>query len=227
MENQESSTYKKFEDEKSFVQYKRHGIPLEFFTKWFGNYDTGKDKALRKRIDHLIVRQRRGHPVALIGDVGQGKTHLACAILKDAIICHDNIGKPFYREQPNGDTERMYPKIDSPGHYYTMTQLNRDFRMSMQRIENNENEKKCVERLTAMKCLVIDELQIRSKTDSEQRMFQEILDTRHTSNKQTIFVGNVTAEELSNILGERLLDRLKQRDLMTINFTGDSYRAKK
>ncbi len=78
-----------------------------------------------------------------------------------------------------------------------------------------------------MNCLVIDEIQIKSNSDSEMRVFQELVDKRYSDNKQTIFVGNITIDEFKQMLGERLIDRLKEQGLSIFVFTADSYRKAK
>lgn len=192
--------------------FKSHGIGEKFFKTWFFNYEVTTD-GQKANLDHMIAYCRRNTSLALIGDVGNGKTHLAIAVLKDAIICAVN--------KPRG---KSYEKQVSPGHYYTLSDLNRRYRESVTNREISEVD--FMENICTMKCLIIDEIHIKSDTDSEGRMFQEIVDKRYANNLQTIYVGNVSFNRFSKILGKRLMDRLQENGLKIMRFNGKSYRTK-
>jgi len=182
--------------------FSRHGVDEKYHASWFFNYQT-YDKDQETMLNRLKVVAKINTSIALLGQVGNGKTHLATTILKNSIINH---------------------KSDLAGKYFTMADLNRKFRNSIK--SDEESELKFMESLFNMKCLVIDEIQIKSDSDSEQRMFQEIVDKRYAKEKQTVYAGNVSFNEFKDILGERLVDRMKENGLDVFNFTGESYRSK-
>ena len=180
--------------------FKAHGIDEKYHNKWFFNYFPETEKR-QGDIDIITEHARNDLPLAILGEVGNGKTHLAIALLKDKII------------------QTMKPDA---GHYYTLTDLHRKFRDSQS--NPNKSEVKFYNELSQTNCLVIDEIQIRSNSDSEQRMVQELLDKRYSANKQTVFVGNISLDEFKEFLGERLVDRIREQQIQVLMFTGKSYR---
>ncbi len=72
--------------------------------------------------------------------------------------------------------------------------------------------------------LVLDEMGLSAGGRDELPMLHEILDHRHGERKPTILTGNCTWPELSNTLGTRLVDRLKESALRVVNFAGPSHR---
>ncbi len=186
--------------------FRQHGIGDKYHDKWFFNYICVGDEQ-KSNLDVIKKYCRRNTSIALLGDVGNGKTHLACAILKDSIVCG---GKDHHSI--------------SSGHYYTFSDLHRQYRESQS--DPEKSEAKFMNEICTMKCLVIDEIQIKSDSDSEQRMFQEIIDKRYANNRQTVYVGNTSFEGFKKILGERLVDRLVENGIQLIIFKGESYRNK-
>lgn len=217
---------KKYEDNLWITQYERHGIPEKYHKKWFIDYEC-KDAEMLIRLERIKSVQRLNKPIALLGEVGNGKTHLACCILKDAIICGAESPKRVISKYVDEHGEQKeywgYEKQSDSGHYYTMTSLNRAYREAIA----NGKEDDFMEKMATMKCLVIDEIQIKSETDSQERMFQEIIDSRYANNRQTVFVGNVSVEKFKKILTKRLADRLFEQDLQVEVFNGESYRRKR
>jgi DNA replication protein DnaC len=205
-------------------KFEQHGIESLYHDKWFFNYHP-VDNDGQETLNRVIRNSRVNKPIALLGSVGKGKTHLACAILKDALIQGSNIERPkLYKSDDDDKGHISHGKQINAGHYFTMSDLNRHYRESIK--DSDKSETAFMELITDMKCLVIDEIQIKSNTDSEQRMFQEILDKRYAKKKQTVLIGNVSVNEFKEILGERLVDRLKEQDAEIIVFKGSSYRER-
>ena len=188
--------------------FTRHGIDEKYHRSWFFNYEAVTDQQ-KTNLAIMVASCRRNTSLALLGSVGNGKTHLATTVLKDSIICNSSKLK----------------RECSAGHYYTLADLHRQYRDSMSNKDASEAD--FMKNICTMKCLVIDEIQIKSDSDSEQRMFQEIIDKRYSNNKQTIYVGNISFKRFSEILGDRLMDRLKENGFKAMVFTGESYRGKK
>lgn len=73
-------------------------------------------------------------------------------------------------------------------------------------------------------CLVLDEVGLSPGGRDELPMLHDILDHRHGNQKPTIITGNVAFDELSQIIGERMADRLRESCFAILNFGGASYR---
>lgn len=186
-----------FETEEWHDVFMSKGIPANYVDKWLFNYNINNlDQGMILARIKEIVNNRQS--ILLLGEIGNGKTHLAISILKNFIVRRKK------------------------GHYYTLTQLFRAYRNSMS--DPNLSEGRFIARTFDLDCLVIDEINIRSDSESENRFLQELVDSRHVNGKRTIFIGNMTKDEFSEIMGERIMDRLTGEEAEMFNFTWDSYR---
>jgi len=73
--------------------------------------------------------------------------------------------------------------------------------------------------------LVIDEMGVSSGGRDEFPMLHEVLDYRHGERKPTILTGNLSWDELKDVIGARLSDRLKESASAILSFSGQSYRS--
>ena len=121
----------------------------------------------------------------LIGTIGSGKTHYACALINELL------------------KRRRSPL------YYTAIDLVRNIRASWHS-GSEETEEQAVRRLILADLLVVDELGIQAGTPSEQALLMNVVDGRYAQLRPTILIGNVTIHEMTNLLGERVIDRFKQ-----------------
>lgn len=177
--------------------FRAHGIPKQYLDKWFGNYEISNE-AQQNAFDNIIACNGTTRPIVMLGKYGCGKTHLATALVKNAII------------------------LRKSAYYHTLTSLFREYRCSLNNPEFNEV--KFFNRIFNYDVLVIDEVNIRSDSGPENRIIQEIVDKRCAENNQTVFIGNMNKELFENIMTERLLDRLSGEKAAIINFNWGSYR---
>ena len=227
MENPEQSTSErmnKYDNDSIWANtFIGHGINEKHLKCWFSNYKCEHEWQKENLARITVLCRRNNICIALLGDVGNGKTHLATAILKDHII-YQKTPERKKTKSDLGQDHFYYQKKNSPGHYYTMTGLFREYR---QLISNSGDENKFMDNIFNLNCLVIDEMQIKSNSEAEQRMFQELIDKRYAMEKQTIFVGNMTRLSFENMLGRRLLDRMFENGLEILIFSDESYRRKR
>jgi DNA replication protein DnaC len=73
--------------------------------------------------------------------------------------------------------------------------------------------------------LVLDEMGLSGGGKDELPMLSEILDHRYGAKKPTILTSNCAWDELREILGPRLADRLKEAAFKVLVFSGESHRA--
>jgi DNA replication protein DnaC len=76
------------------------------------------------------------------------------------------------------------------------------------------------------KLLVIDEMGLSQGGRDELPMLFEILDYRHGEFLPTILTGNIEWPEMAELLGARLVDRLRQSAFNVLNFGGNSHRPR-
>jgi DNA replication protein DnaC len=75
------------------------------------------------------------------------------------------------------------------------------------------------------RCLVLDEIGVSPGGRDELPLLHEILDYRHCHLKPTILTGNLTFEALSEVIGARMADRLKESAFAVLSFGGRSHRS--
>lgn len=73
--------------------------------------------------------------------------------------------------------------------------------------------------------LILDEMGLTSGGKDELPLLNEILDFRHGARKPTILTGNMDWPGLSEIIGQRLSDRLRESAYRILVFSGKSHRS--
>lgn len=182
------------------------GIPRRFAEATLANYAPQTERAekvldaCRRYVDTWKERSERGSSLILSGNVGTGKTHLACA------IAHALIHKHGIRTK-----------------YLTVMQ-------TMQRIRATyaqgaeETEQEILEKIAALDLLVLDEVGVQTGSNHEHSMLFEIINRRYADVLPTIVISNLGAKELAAAIGERLVDRLRENGAV-LTFGWGSYRG--
>ena len=70
-------------------------------------------------------------------------------------------------------------------------------------------ERVIIGNLASLPLLVIDDVGVQFGSDAEKVLLTEILNLRYGNLKPTILVANATLPELTEILGERVIDRFR------------------
>lgn len=144
-------------------------------------------------------RKNAGEGLLLCGTPGTGKTHLAVSIAR--AVTEDYQQSVFIT---------------------TATRIIRAFR----RTWNGQSE--CSELDVLVKyceqdLLIIDEIGVQYGTDSERHILFEVINNRYEDLLPTILVSNLPMDELSEMLGERTVDRLLQGGTV-LTFNWPTYR---
>jgi DNA replication protein DnaC len=180
--------------------FQDRGICDLYLDTWFSNYriTNKKQQEVFSRVEHGYKKNK---PMVLLGTYGGGKTHLATAMVKS----------------------KLYYGYDA--WYYTLSDLFRDYRSCFQP-KSDLTERQFFARIKTADLLVIDEINIRSDSEAENRFIQEVVDVRYANSLQTIFIANMGLEDFSGLIGARLVDRLKGQDAEILTFNWDSHRGK-
>lgn len=183
------------------------GIPERFWEATIENY----------AVDETIDGQRRakdfattfaesfkaaghhGRCALFLGSLGTGKTHLACAILRRL---HDSGRKV------------RYATVQS-----LIQRLKATFGSSA-----SESEIDVLAVHIAPDLLVLDEVGVQSGTEFERNTIYSVINGRYEQGKSTIIVSNLNGRELTPILGERVMDRLREGGGKLIPFAWGSMR---
>lgn len=143
----------------------------------------------------------KGVITAIVGKRGCGKTQLGACLIGHCCL--------------NLDLSAMYTKS---------TDIFLRIRESM-RFEG-DSERMAIQEFTKPYLLVIDAFEVRSDSQFENRMLDHIIDKRYDATRSTIILSNDTVKSLQLILGESIVDRVRETGEI-IEMTWQSFRLNK
>lgn len=133
------------------------------------------------------------------GTPGTGKNHLAAA-MGNALLS-------------DGKSVLIITLVD------IMTSMKATFKKDAER-----NEAAMIDAYTALDLLVIDEIGVQHDSRYEQVVINQLVDRRTSAKRATGMLTNLNFIQLTELLGERVIDRMKL-DGIWVSFTWQSYRA--
>lgn len=182
---------------------RRSCIPAEYRTKTFSNF-LAETKNQQGALDLAcrFVRgwekaKETGYGLFFFGNPGTGKSHLACAILHALL--------------PR--SEGIYTRATDIIQYVRSTWGGKSDRTSFDAIRL----------FSEVSLLVIDEVGVQAGTENEKQILFSIIDSRISENRPTIFLSNLRPADLNNVLGPRLVDRIRGK-CVAYQFLGNSMR---
>ncbi|MCP9269696.1 ATP-binding protein [Xenorhabdus sp. XENO-1] len=147
-------------------------------------------------------RLKQGGGLVMCGLPGTGKNHLAIAIGKHVIQEHQSSVK-----------------------FTSAIKIARDFKSTWSK-SSDQTESEVINRYSTPDLLIIDEIGVQFGSDAEKIILFEIVNNRYESMKPTILLSNLPKDELSEFIGERVLDRMNDGGGCTLMFTWESYRSR-
>lgn len=194
------------------------GITPRFADCTFGNYrDTtpAMSEALEKCLGYATdfgQHYQAGRNLLLTGNVGTGKTHLACSIVRQVI------------------------GLNAIAVITTAAEIIRVFKRSMAR-ESGYTEGDVIDELASFDLLVIDEVGAQAGTAYELAVLHEVIDRRYQLVKPSVLISNLPATarqdvdgkatpSLEQYIGARALDRLRENGALLAGFTWASARGR-
>lgn len=154
----------------------------------------------REFVEDFQGKLKTGAGMVLWGDVGTGKTHLACAIA-NALI------------------SQLRPVL-----YCTALEAVMLIKASWKRGTDGMTEYDIYGRFGEPQLLIIDEIGVQGGTDFERMVLTSIADIRSRNCLPTIIVSNLAPEEMYSLLGERMFDRLVGFGANVVRMEGQSLR---
>ena len=185
---------------------KASGLPSRFIDRNFENYtirSTEQKNALGMVENYAndFDKLGRGRCLILSGSVGVGKTHLAAAII-NTVIRADN---------------------DIDAVYTTARDMIRDIRSTWG--SSSRNEMTTINHYATTGMLVIDEVGVQYGTESELILMFDVLDKRYGNQLPTVLISNLSLVELLALLGDRITDRLREDDGVSVVMNWKSNRG--
>ncbi|UDL03997.1 ATP-binding protein [Marinobacter sp. CA1] len=184
----------------------KSGIPKRFADKGFDEYRpvSGKSASVLRKIqeygDLLASGKHEGRSLILLGNVGNGKTHLSCALLRDVIL-----------------------RTCKPGEYWTFAELIREVKGSWRK-SSDYSEQDVYDQFAKPELVILDEVGMQNFTEFEQTVAYEAINARYLLEKPTVLITNLPASDLNKCLGERVVDRLRENGGKALGFDWLSYR---
>ncbi|MBM0211854.1 DNA replication protein DnaC [Pseudomonas syringae pv. maculicola] len=185
-------------------------IPVRFQQATLENWSAGDDDAKARAwsaatgfVEAFAENYRVGRCMMLLGQVGCGKTHLATAILQQCI--------------------RYFGTQGVTGLYVTAGGIIRSVKETFG--SQTKTESQIYADLIRPHLLVIDEVGLQNGTDFERQVLFEVINGRYEQLKPTIVVSNLSITDLKLSMGDRAVDRLRDRGGLVCVFRWPSARG--
>jgi len=191
------------EEEKQRKDFGALALPPRFQDKTFQNfvvtpannavYDFMYDYAL-----HADEVCETGQSVIFLGKPGTGKTHLACAALKQFFLF---------------------------GHTGLFTSVAKMIRTIRSTWGTTDSETEAINRFVNVDLLVIDEVGVQAGSDNERNVLFSVLNERYENVKPTILISNEPVNSFKAYVGERVFDRFRENGGKAFIFDWTSFRT--
>lgn len=90
---------------------------------------------------------------------------------------------------------------------------------------SEESETQAIEAFVWPDLLVLDEIGVQFGSETEKMLLFDILNERYEQRKPTVLISNLPVKDVIGYLGERIFDRMKEDNGISITFTWPSHRG--
>ena len=184
--------------------FDRAAIPPRFEDRTLDTYIAelpGQQKALATAKQYSTTfDENEGVSLIFCGGVGAGKTHLAVGIAKEILS--------RYRSA-------LFMSVMGAVRSVKDTWRN-----------SGVSEGEALQNLIDPDLLILDEVGVQFGSDTEKLILFEIINGRYENRRSTIIISNLAIENLTEYLGERVVDRLREGGGKLVVFDWPSYRRR-
>lgn len=185
--------------------FNRCGIPARFADRTLAGYradSTGQARALRIANRYVeSFADTDGASLVLAGKPGTGKTHIACGIARALM------------EQGRSAL------------FMTVLQALRHIKDTYRR-DSDKSEADAIADLLQPDLLILDEIGAQLGSEHEKMLMFEVINERYQQCRSTILISNLNADELTEFLGDRVMDRFREAGAV-VAFDWQSHRGKR
>lgn len=183
----------------------RAAIPPRFADRTLENFvphAEGPKRALavaKSFADGFDECLKTGQSIVFCGGVGAGKTHLAVG------VCHEVIKQ---------DRVAVFTSVIG-----AVRSIKDTYRKG-----SELTEAEAIQNLVEPDLLVLDEVGVQFGSETEKMYLFEVINGRYQALKPTIVISNLAKDPLTEYLGERVIDRLREGGGRMVVFDWPSYR---
>ena len=87
-------------------------------------------------------------------------------------------------------------------------------------------EEKLINDLSNVDLLVVDEIGVQTESRYEKVIINQIVDRRSSSKRPTGMLTNLNISQMNQLLGERVMDRMRLGNSLWVTFNWGSYRSR-
>jgi DNA replication protein DnaC len=194
-------------------------IPRRFWSASIESFQTPfpQMEGIKRKIKGFIS-SRQGKSLVMIGKPGTGKTHLGYAIYKHLLI--------------STLTENGIDVMQRPI-FATALDIIRDFKECWRQCSPDDedqyrpafiSERQALTHYGNTPILIVDEVGVGFQSETEKLILTEIINYRYERMLPIVLISNLEPSQLTNVLGERVIDRLKEGEFLI--FDWGSWRRK-
>ena len=184
-------------------------IPKRFVDKTVGGYrvDAGNEQQqyivdrIKTYAHEFSGGSHSGRNLALLGNAGTGKTHLACAVGRHVIQNCNGLAR-----------------------FASVSEINRLVREAKS-FDSEISETEVIQSLGGYDLLIIDEVGVQSGTEAESRALFDVFNERYQNCKPTILISNLSPAGFREAVGDRIADRVKEDGGEVLMFNWGSARG--
>lgn len=162
----------------------------------------GALKACCNYVDAWELNRRNGVGLMLLGNVGTGKTLLACALGSEII-------------------GRYLATV----RYVKASDLLREVKSTYSK-GASQTDDEVIRRFASYDLLIIDEAGVQFGTEAERMILFEIINLRYENVRPTLIISNLAIAALCEMAGDRVIDRMRENGGKVVRFEWQSYRGK-
>ena len=200
-EEQKNEDFKK--RERKISRLKAAGVSVRLMDKGFDDFEaTTKAQERAKKLsislrDDVRDNKKTGS-IIMNGGVGTGKTALCTAILCSLVDTHK---------------VKIIKAIDLVRHLKSSWGKKSEY-----------SEIDLIKMYSNLDLLIIDEIGVQFGSDTEKMFIFDIIDGRYSELLPTVLISNLGIDSIKDLLGERVIDRLREDGGQLISFDWESHR---
>ncbi len=148
---------------------------------------------------------------------GTGKTTTAAALINAWMV-----------EHYLGSLKRGIQPLQQPAYFLDVNELQTKYNLATMTSDKKELDevKRTMRRCMDVPFLVMDEVGIRSASESFKSIVHAIINARTTGAKPTVYTSNLPIEDMATVFDARLYDRMRDQ-CATVEFMGVSFRGRR